>query len=142
MDTRVEPAYDGFDFFSAVPFPVERRQAETGVAASNIESCYSATGAEETSQMTADVTREEFQALEQEVEGEKMVTRHILEQTRRNGDDIAAVKTRLSRVEEKVDGLDRKVDGLDRKLDGLTKSLPGIVRDALNDYEIKSKQRP
>ncbi len=92
--------------------------------------------------MTADVTREEFQALEQEVEGEKMVTRHILEQTRRNGDDIAAVKTRLSRVEEKVDGLDRKVDGLDRKLDGLTKSLPGIVRDALNDYEIKSKQRP
>jgi hypothetical protein len=27
-------------------------------------------------------------ALEQEVEGEKLVTGHILEQTRRNGDDI------------------------------------------------------
>jgi uncharacterized protein YoxC len=89
--------------------------------------------------MPTDVTREEFQALEQEVEGEKLVTRHILEQTRRNGDDIAAVKTRLNRVEEKVDGLDRKVDGLGRKVDALAQSIPGIVRDALSDYEIKSK---
>ena len=30
--------------------------------------------------MTAEVTREEFTALEREVEGEKLVTRHILEQ--------------------------------------------------------------
>ena len=37
--------------------------------------------------------------LEQEVDGEKLVTRHILEQTRRNGDDLAAIKTRLDRVE-------------------------------------------
>ena len=91
--------------------------------------------------MPADVTRKEFQALEQEVEGEKLVTRHILEQSRRNGDDIAAVKTRLNRVEEKVDGLDSKVDGLDRKLDALSRSLPGIVGDALSDYEIKSKKK-
>ncbi len=91
--------------------------------------------------MPADVTKEEFQALEQEVEGEKLVTRHILEQTRRNGDDIAAVKTRLNRVEEKVDGLDRKVEGIDRKLDGFTQSLPGIISDALSDYEIKSKKK-
>ncbi len=78
---------------------------------------------------------------QQEVEGEKLVTRHILEQTRRNGDDIAAVKTRLNRVEEKADGLDRKADGLDRKLDALARSLPGIVSDALGDYEIKPKKR-
>ncbi len=102
--------------------------------------------------MPADVTKEEFQALEQEVEGEKLVTRHILEQTRRNGDDIAAVKTRLDRVEEKVDRLDEKVDGVERKVDaldrkidvkvdGLAKSLPGIIREALSDYEIKSKKR-
>ncbi|MGA8898983.1 hypothetical protein [Bradyrhizobium sp.] len=78
---------------------------------------------------------------QQEVEGEKLVTRHILEQTRRNGDDIAAVKTRLNRVEEKVDGLDRKVGGLDRKLDALTRNLPGIVAGALSDYEIKSKKK-
>jgi hypothetical protein len=43
------------------------------------------------------VTREEFErrmrVLEGEVEGEKLVTRHILEQTRRNGDDLATLKT-------------------------------------------------
>lgn len=33
-----------------------------------------------------------------EVEGEKAVTRHILEQTQRNGDDLAALKSRLDRV--------------------------------------------
>jgi len=58
------------------------------------------------------VTREEFEArvgvLEREAEDEKLVTRHILEQMRRNGDDLAAVKSPLDRVEEKVDGLDRK----------------------------------
>ena len=102
--------------------------------------------------MPADVTREEFQALEQEVEGEKLMTRHILEQSRRNGDDLAAVKTRLDRVEEKVDRIDKKVDGLDgkvdaldrkidTKVDGLAKSLPGIISDALSDYEIKSKKK-
>ena len=91
--------------------------------------------------MPTDVTREEFTALAQEVEGEKLVTRHILEQTRRNGDDIAAVKTRLNRVEEKVDGLDRKVDGLATKVDALAQSIPGIVRDALSDYQIKSKKK-
>ena len=95
--------------------------------------------------MAADVTREEFATLEQEVEGEKLVTRHILEQTRRNGDDLAAIKARLDRVEEKLDGVDlkglaRKVDGLDRKVDALAQSIPGIVRDALSDYEIKSKR--
>jgi hypothetical protein len=88
--------------------------------------------------MTADVTREEFKTLEREVEGEKMVTRHILEQSRRNGDDLAAIKSRLDRVEEKLDGVDlkglaQKVDGLDRKFDGLTKSLPSIVGDVMRE---------
>jgi hypothetical protein len=88
--------------------------------------------------MATDVTREEFQTLEREVEGEKMVTRHILEQSRRNGDDLAAIKTRLDRVEDKLDGVDlkglaQKVDGLDRKFDGLTKSLPSIVGDVMRE---------
>jgi uncharacterized protein YoxC len=85
--------------------------------------------------MTAEVSREEFTALEREVEGEKLVTRHILEQTRRNGDDLATVKSRLDRVEQKVDGLGRKVDGL-------TKSLPEIVgevmREVLDERERKA----
>jgi hypothetical protein len=84
--------------------------------------------------MPADVTREEFKTLEREVEGEKLVTRHILEQTRRNGDDLAVIKTRLERVEEKLDGVDlkslvRKVDVLDKKVDDIAQSLPGIVSD-------------
>lgn len=73
--------------------------------------------------MATEVTREEFEArvgmLEREVEGEKMATRHILEQTRRNGDDLAAVKTRLDRVEQKVDGLVR--------------DLPKIVTEAVRE---------
>jgi len=83
--------------------------------------------------------------IEREVEGEKLVTRHILEQSRRNGDDLAAIKSRLDRVEEKlggvdlkgfvrmVDSLDRKFDGLDRKVDDLTRSLPTIVGDIMRE---------
>ena len=74
------------------------------------------------------------------LEREKLVTRHILEQTRRNSDDLAAVKTRLDRVEEKVDGLDRKADGLDRKFDlldrtvkDLARNLPSIVGEVVRE---------
>ena len=120
--------------------------------------------------MSSDVTRDEFQHLEsrvtiveREVEGEKMVTRHILEQTRRNSDDLAGIKTRLDRVERKVDGLEgkvdsldrkvesldqkvdsleRKVDSLDRKVDGLVKDLPttvgAVMRDILRDRDGRS----
>jgi hypothetical protein len=67
--------------------------------------------------MATEVTREEFT---------KIVTRHILEQTRRNGDDLAAVKSRLDRVEQKLDGVERKVDGL-------AKNLPKIVGEVMRD---------
>jgi phage shock protein A len=69
--------------------------------------------------MPGPVTREEFDELADEVRGEKVVTRHILEQTRRNGDDLAVLKTGFARVEEKVDRLDHKVDRLETKIDGL-----------------------
>ena len=96
------------------------------------------------------VTREEFEArvgvVEREVEGEKMVTRHILEQTRRNSDDLAAIKTRLDRVERKVDGLEQKVDGLGQKVDTLgtsvnrlARELPTIVGEAVRDAIRESK---
>lgn len=104
--------------------------------------------------MPGPVTREEFDELADEVVCEKVVTRHILEQTRHNGDDLAALKTRLARVEEKVDGLDLKVDQLDRKLgsldprvggleqkvgsvdqkvDGLIRTLPKIIADTMRE---------
>src|SRR5687767_12187157 len=79
------------------------------------------------------VTRDEFAQLavridivEREVEGEKMVTRHILEQTRHNSDDLAAIKSRLDRFEQRFDGLERKFDGLERKVDGLDRNVGGL----------------
>ena len=57
--------------------------------------------------------------LEQEVEGEKMVSRHILEQVRRNGDDIAAIRTRLGRIESRLDGSDRRMEGIEARLSAI-----------------------
>jgi uncharacterized protein YoxC len=105
--------------------------------------------------MTTDVTRDEMtqlttrvDVLEREVEGEKLVTRHILEQTRRNSDDLAAIKTRLDRVEGKVDGLadevgglasqvhslsglPHEVGGLKKAVDDLVRTLPKVVGEAV-----------
>jgi tetrahydromethanopterin S-methyltransferase subunit G len=94
--------------------------------------------------MPSDVTRDEFQHLqvrvdvvEREVEGEKMVTRHILEQTRRNSDDLATIKARLDRVErsmeQRFDQVDKRFDQLDKRFDGLAKSLPGIVSEVVRE---------
>lgn len=104
--------------------------------------------------MTSDVTWEEFDQLkarvdvvEREVEGEKMLTRHILEQTGRNGDDLAAIKSRLDRsdqrfdslerrfdnLERRFDGLERKVGGLERQMNGLRKDLPTIVSEVMRN---------
>jgi uncharacterized protein YoxC len=83
------------------------------------------------------VTREEFETrvgvIEREVEGEKMVTRHTLEQSRRNSDDLAAIKTRLDRVEGKVDALQTTVSGLQTTVHGLVRDLPKIVADAVRE---------
>lgn len=83
--------------------------------------------------MSVEVTRDEFTALEREVDGEKLVTRHILEQTRRNGDDLAIVKTRLDRLEGKVDALRGDFQALRGNVEGLTKSLPQIVGEVMRD---------
>lgn len=78
------------------------------------------------------------ETLEHEVEGEKTVTRYILEQTRRNGDDLAAVKTRLGRVENRLDGVEQK---LHRQIDEFAewrKSLPleiaEVMREVLREH--------
>jgi chromosome segregation ATPase len=66
-------------------------------------------------------------ALEQEVEGEKVVTRHILDQTRRNGDDLAAIRSRLDRIEARLDRHDARFDRLEAELRSLRSDLPQIV---------------
>jgi chromosome segregation ATPase len=93
--------------------------------------------------MTSDITRGEFSHLEarvaiveREIEGEKMVTRHILEQTRLNGDDLAAMKVlldrvelRFDRVESRLDQVESRLDRLEQKLDRLDQKFNGFVRD-------------
>ncbi len=90
--------------------------------------------------MPTHVTREEVEArvgvLEREVEGEKLVTRHILEQTRRNGDDLATIKKQLDGVDlkglvQKVDGLEWKLGSVDAKLTALAHSLPTMIAEAM-----------
>jgi len=94
--------------------------------------------------MPAYVTREEFEArvgvLEREVEGEKLVSRYTLEQTRRNGDDLGALKSQFARFETRFDGVEKRLDGVEKrldrveqKLDSLARSLPGIVGDAMRE---------
>ncbi len=91
------------------------------------------------------VTREEFEArigvLEQEVDGEKLVTRYILDQTRRNGDDLAAIKSRLDRVEVKVDALGTEQRSLKAPLQELTKNLPTIVAQVMREVLQQERDR-
>ena len=95
--------------------------------------------------MASEVTREAFEAragvLERAVEGEKMVTRHILAETRRNSDDLAALKTRLDRVEGKVDGVSQDVRGLKATVDSLVRNLPTIVSEAVRSALPKRRSK-
>jgi hypothetical protein len=63
--------------------------------------------------MTAreDDMNDRIRFLESEMAGEKVVTRHILEKTQHNGDDIAAVRTDITRLDLKVDRMANDVVG-------------------------------
>jgi hypothetical protein len=87
--------------------------------------------------MTTEITRGKLSQLEtrvavveREVGGEKLVTRHILEQTRRNGDDLAAVKSRLDRVEQKLDRLDHSFNAFVRDFAG---TVADTVREVMRE---------
>jgi hypothetical protein len=82
-------------------------------------------------------TRVEYVA--QEVEGEKLVSRYILQQSRKNGDDLAIVKTRVERVEEKVEKLEQKFDKLEQKFDRLENKLPGMIAEVMREVLRESK---
>jgi ubiquinone biosynthesis protein UbiJ len=94
----------------------------------------------------ADVTRDEFARLEarvstieQETEGEKMLSRYTLTQARQNGDDLSALKTRVDRIEEKVDRLEQTVGHIDTSLSSLRRDLPLMVADAMRDVLRETK---
>jgi seryl-tRNA synthetase len=97
--------------------------------------------------MSAYVTREEFKVLQDEVEGEKLVTRHILEQTRLNSKDIATLIREVKGIKSDVGGLksdvrslksdvrdlQTKVGTLDAKLTGLIHNLPAMIAEAVRE---------
>jgi len=103
--------------------------------------------------MTApEVTREDLKRVEdrvefvaQEVDGEKLLSRYILKQARQNGDDLAAIKTRVDRIEEKVERLDQKVDRLEQKVDGLEQKVDRLetdVRGLRSDFNSSQEKLP
>jgi hypothetical protein len=98
--------------------------------------------------MTTEITRGEFSQLElrvavveREVEGEKLVTRHILEQTRRNGDDLAAVKSRLDRVETRLDRVEQTLDRLDYSFNAFVRDFPGTVTEIMRNVLHERSER-
>ena len=85
--------------------------------------------------MSAYVTRQEFKVLEDEVEGEKRVTRYILEQTRLNGKGLDGVEQRLGRVEQKL-------DGLDLRLSAFLREYPTTVADIMWNVLRERDEKP
>ena len=68
------------------------------------------------------------------------MTRHILEQTRRNADDLASIKARqnthdarFDRIETRQSGHDARFDRLEAELRSLRRDLPGIIAETLRE---------
>ena len=88
----------------------------------------------------ADVEALERRIAAQEVEGEKVVSRYIFEQTPRNGDDLAAMRSRLDRTESRLDRHDVRFDRLEAELQtlrmelrSLRSDLPRIVAETMRE---------
>src|SRR3974377_1032654 len=76
------------------------------------------------------VTREEFERrmgeLRSEIEGEKRVTRHVLEQARRKGDALAPMKAQLSHLEYDMILVKTALDSHGNRLNALTQDVREI----------------
>lgn len=87
-----------------------------------------------------DLLEKRVSAVEQEVEGEELVTRHILEQTRRNSDDLAIIEARLNAHDNRFDHLEADIRRIDDGLTGLRRDLPKIVADTMREV-LKERDR-
>jgi hypothetical protein len=87
--------------------------------------------------MAGEVMRQEFEArigeLVAEIEGEKIVSRYILEQTRRNGDDLAILKARMDRFESELRQTREEGRQTRDELRELRQELPGIVAETMRE---------
>lgn len=72
-------------------------------------------------------------ALEQEVEGEKIVTRYILEQVRRNGDDLAALRSRADRQDARLDQIEARLSRIEHDLRSLRTELPRMIAGTMRE---------
>jgi hypothetical protein len=54
---------------------------------------------------------------------------------------FAEIDGRFDKVDNRFDKIDGRLDHLDRGLRGLRNDMPTIVRDALSDYEVRSKKK-
>jgi hypothetical protein len=79
------------------------------------------------------LTREEFErrmrVLEGEVGGEKLITRHILEQGRRNGDDLATLKTDSALMRAELTSHSARLDVLTQDVKALRNETTALRRD-------------
>jgi chromosome segregation ATPase len=79
------------------------------------------------------VTREEFErrmrVLESEMDGEKAVTRHVLEHARLNGDDLAAMKAQLSHVADDMVVVKATLNSHGTRLNLLTQDVAMIRQE-------------
>lgn len=81
-------------------------------------------------------------ALEQEVEGEKVVTRYILEQVRRNGDDLAALRGRMDRVEARLDAIEARLGRLENDFRTFRAELPRLIADTMRGVLAERRSGP
>lgn len=81
-------------------------------------------------------------ALEQEVEGEKVVTRYILEQVRRNGDDLAALRGRMDRVEARLDAIEARLSLIEKDFRTFRAELPRMIADTMREVLAERRSGP
>lgn len=81
-------------------------------------------------------------ALEQEVEGEKVVTRYILEQVRRNGDDLAALRGRMDRIEARLDAIEARLTRLESEFRTFRAELPRLIADTMREVMAERRSGP
>ncbi|HKM88702.1 MAG TPA: hypothetical protein VJX48_08860 [Xanthobacteraceae bacterium] len=71
----------------------------------------------------------------------KTVHKDLLAFQAKTEQKFAEVDGRFDKVDNRFDKIDGRLDHLDRGLRGLRNDMPKIVRDALSDYEVKSRKK-
>jgi hypothetical protein len=88
--------------------------------------------AERNSMTEPDIARRVTE-LEGEVGGEKVVTRHILEQLRANTDILLELRKEMTGLHQKLDRLGDRAAITEAKVTALETKSPGIVGDAMRE---------